>query len=420
MADFIEQITGSQLGNTLSRTTLDEEGIVNIGANISIHEAMKEGVNPRSKKDRGKSISPGISGYIDVSQSVEFIKTYREILFDDQEKDIRKDPTSNYAIDTGMKRNSKVVISIVPENSNINNASWDQRLQGNLKGGKVVFPHFSVQSISEPNEERYQIHETIGADFIQSFGTRPRIFMISGSVVNGKVNVGIGNQSRSMDWKNAFQRIYKRRFSLKRCIHRREKIRIFGQSTIWDGYVVNLISQTSANMASLSQVTITFVMSDESYLGQNDDEIPGIINDGMLNTGVNTPITDILPTPNLNDYFNEYSDEDINERVENKESELEKIENRVDARAGRFGQEVIEELKELDSNSMIPVSFGDVTTIKVHEAIANSENLVDDQTKLVEMGQNIEHFVKGDLEKLTELCVKYIELQNEINTLKSY
>ncbi|NIX58066.1 MAG: hypothetical protein GWN14_19635, partial [candidate division Zixibacteria bacterium] len=103
-----------------------------------------------------------------------------------------------------------------------------------------------VMSITEPDEQRYQIHETFGADILQTFGRRPRILTISGQVVNGKLDVSVGGEIRSMDWKNAFQRFYENHYSAHACTKKIKKVRIFSQDTVYDGYMLNMVAATTA------------------------------------------------------------------------------------------------------------------------------------------------------------------------------
>lgn len=427
MTDFLEQLRSTTDDNNDSTDWLEANRVVEILTNMSAHEAMQGGMLPPFAQNINKDISEGQSGGINILKSIKMAQSYQEILQDDQDRDIRDERTVNFAIDTGIKRGSNVVISVVPENSNPHNESWDDRIKAKLRGSKVTFPHFSVQSISEPNEERYQIHETIGADFIQSFGTRPRIFMISGAVVNGKVSVQFGNQNRSMDWKNAFQRVYKRRFALKNCIKRREKIRIFSQSTVWDGYLVNMISQTSAGMQTLSQVTITFVMSDEVYSEENDENIPGFMNGDSMNTGFNMPVGDVFPTPNVNDYFSPDSSDEVEDMIFRKEEELSEIEKKIKSIAGdSHGSNIIQNLQDMDESDKSRVTLIDSRSVMAHDAILDS-GYIESFTDKIGDGSNIPWEIlnsvvessKTSIEKINDLCIKYIDTKNEKENLES-
>lgn len=303
---ILDQIFGTQSNRQV--INLGPAEWVAVGTSISAHQAMQDGMrpvpSPSEVLSRPDFDNPGI---IDVSKSLNMSYDYRKLLFRDQIQDVRRTSTADFVVESGIKQGSKVLISVVPESEG-NTSSWDEIVKARISGSPgtpmgLVFPYFSVASITEPNEARYQIHETLGADIIQSFGTRPRILMLSGYVVNGKVSVSIFGENRSMDWKNAFQRFYKNRFSLDKCIRNKEKIRIFAQDTIWDGYLLNMIVNTTAESQSLSQVTISFVLKKETFASENDDAIPGMLQDsGFTLTAKGTP-SEFFPQAVLEEFL---------------------------------------------------------------------------------------------------------------------
>jgi len=52
---------------------------------------------------------------------------------------------------------------------------------------ELVFDLFSLTSVAETSEEKYQILETFGSDIIYFFGRRPRIWAYQGNILNGPI-----------------------------------------------------------------------------------------------------------------------------------------------------------------------------------------------------------------------------------------
>jgi hypothetical protein len=293
--DQVEEEEGVDLGAA---------GWVNAATALATHQATKDAMKVKSVYQKVLT-RPRLTevGTINVAKSIVITKGYSDIITDDQTVDARFRPTADDVIDGGMKRGSKVVIQVVPESSQYK--SWDEAVRGVLlkEGFSLTFDKFSVLSVTEPDSERYTIHETFGGDFIQTFGSRPRIYSISGQVLNGRLDVRRAGEARSMDWKNAFQRYYEQYFSAHACVRNRNKVRIFVQDTVLEGYALAFVSVLSAESQSIAQVTITFVVSDRRWPRQNDRNIPGYYKpNGFRITGAVVP-KEYFPQPRLELYF---------------------------------------------------------------------------------------------------------------------
>lgn len=281
---------------------------------FAVHQTMRNGFDPGKSLVRGvldtalERPQYDIDGTVDVGKSLELALNYRKILVRSQIGDIRYQPTSDFVLDGGIKNGSKVVIRVIPQ-SESRFTSWDSlaRARVSNEGGKpkdLTFDKFSVLSLTEPDEQRYQIHQTFGADIIQTFGRRPRILTLTGQVLNGKIDVSVQGEIRSMDWKNAFQRFYDDWFSAHACTKKNNKVRIFSQDTVYEGYMLNMVSATSAMDQGISQVTITFVLSSRTFPRENDALIPGAIDTdtGFRITGKRVP-DEFFPQAQIEHYF---------------------------------------------------------------------------------------------------------------------
>jgi hypothetical protein len=254
-------------------------------------------------------------------------RRYRDIIFESQYPDLTIKDLSDDVVDGGIKSGSRILISIIPEDTSTNK-TWNDAVTGYLKDAKngqpvnLTFDKFSVASISEPDEERYQIIETIGADFIYGFGRRPRIMMLSGSVLNGKMDVRVGGEIRSMDWKNAFMRRYQNSYRLTQCIKERKKILIVAQDTVFTGYLLNMIPFTSAETQAISQVTLSYLITDQRWPQNNDEAIPGWLDpSGFLVTN-NTVSSEYFSKANVRAYIQESRIADLDALIELRKRQL--------------------------------------------------------------------------------------------------
>jgi len=185
-------------------------------------------------------------------------------------------PTSDFVFDTSIKPGSTCKIEISSSFGGKGTTVLAKIKESVDSSSRTTFfDKFSVQSVSEPDEERYQIVQTLGADVLYAFGKRPRMIMLSGSIVNGRVRVRIGNEEISMDWKNALRREYNRSLRSTKLIRNQQTVNIYLQDTVYTGYLLNLITNTTSESQNLSQVTMTILLKKERYLSQADEIIPG-------------------------------------------------------------------------------------------------------------------------------------------------
>lgn len=308
-------------------TQLTQDEWVHVSTTFAGHQAFRNGYNTKELRTFLKSgvIDPnlgstfagsvlsrprfGTKGTISALTTLNIINNWERLYVKQQLEPIAFRPTVEDYIDGGIKKGAKVVIQIVSENDRKNQSPYElvqAKISGGYRGNspvKLIFDKFSVVSINEPSEARYQLHQTFGADILQDFGRRPRMMMLSGNVLNGKAEVRQFGEIRSMDWKNAMQRFYDRYASLHANRVNRQKVRIFAQDTVYDGYLLNLVSQVTAETQSVSQVTITLLISRIYFPNQNDSAIPGFLDEnGFRIGGASTP-EDFMPEARLEYHF---------------------------------------------------------------------------------------------------------------------
>jgi hypothetical protein len=95
---------------------------------------------------------------------------------------------------------------------------------------------FFITSIREEDNEKYQVVETFGTNFLFFYGRRPRIYTVSGILVNAK----------NRDWKNEFKANYDSILRGTQLAKSRRKA-VFGyDDVIREGYILSFSHQISA------------------------------------------------------------------------------------------------------------------------------------------------------------------------------
>lgn len=347
-----------QIQEDESSDAMGSSGWVGIATALAAHQAVKDAL--KIKPSPQVLTRPPLTsvGTINVARSIQITNGYSDILIQDQTVDARFRPTADDVIDGGMKRGAKIVMQVVPEGSRYK--SWDEKVQGILlkEGFSLTFDKFSVLSVTEPDSERYTIHETYGGDFIQTFGSRPKIYSISGQVLNGRLDVRRAGETRSMDWKNAFQRYYEEHFSAHACVRNRNKVRIFFQDTILEGYALAFVAVTSAEIQSISQVTVTFVVSDRRWPRQNDQQIPGYFKTNGFRVGGAVVPKEYFPQARLELYFQNNPANIITKQKSALITQINKLSSEISKLDGKISSDMVKSRSE-DSQNYGVEAYGD-------------------------------------------------------------
>lgn len=346
---------------------------------IAGHQALQDGFLPGTNKVNASLRRPALStkGVIDVSRSLRLSNDYRKMIINDQLLRSEFRPTADDVIDGGIKNGAKIVLEIIPEHYRGRGiASVDGIVRNRLREIKsgnrligVYFDKFSVTSVTEPEAERYQIHETFGGNILQVFGSRPVMLTITGQVLNGRFDVSINGEIRSMDWKNALQRKYKEHFSATQCVRKKKILRIFAQDTIYDGYLLNMVSATDANQQSISSVTLTYLVVKISYTGEKDELIPGTIQSNAFRLTGKATTDELFPQAKLEDYFEEDSSKILTLQKEIAEEEYNELRAQILSIAGgNF---------DIDSNVNSSIPLDDryeaiIDDVKLHKVVDGS------------------------------------------------
>jgi len=331
---------------------MEEKDWVEASSAMALHQMIHKGL-----KDEGEAGQHftyyGEPGSFNVDAALGQAKSTQEMIFESQFEDVKFHDTADDLFDGGIKDGATLTIRVVPEDQKLSGSwhqvarTWLQQTNGQPKN--LTFDKFSVQSLNEPDQERYQIVQTFGGDFVYGFGRQPRIMQLTGSVVNGKIDVQVNGTTRSMDWKNALQRRYDRFYRLTRCIHNKQKILIYAEDTVYSGYLLNMQTFTNAETQSMSQVTLSFIIKKKHFARQNDDAIPGFVNDEGRTVTDKTVPDEFLQDAQKEDYIRENLLPEVRRLIETQQQ-------RVDA--------IIPKIKRLSpatfTNSQLKESAGEV------------------------------------------------------------
>lgn len=423
---------------------------------VGVHQLMNNGLERELTQILGGVPSPdyGANATIDVTKSLQLAQDYETVLMsrvlNDQHEDLRAHDTADDVFSGGIKEGSKVLIQI---SNDPNKPATSQRevatevLPSQGKVQNVIFDKFSVQSVTEPDQSRHQIVQTMGADLLYSFGRRPRQMRIIGRVMNGRINVHVGNSTKSMDWKNAFQRQYDERMRLSQIMKRKDgsRILIHAQDTIYWGYLLNMQSFVSADEQAVGQVTLTFLIAERSFPEQADHRIPGWPSgdEGGHVVSDKTVPEEMFPTSNVKYYLEKKANFDrlINKLKKDRDEKIKqavKVMGKIGSPSGGVEGELKDKLRDPENSleSLRDDFIPYIKPISLHKIYENmspareieflSDNIPSKSNYASEKEfkqaksryRQRKSFLTNKVDSLNNLAREMIDLQIQIDTYK--
>jgi len=271
---------------------------------LAIHQTMIDAMSPEESAIRLNLSAPlNQDGGVRVADSLLALSSYERLLINDQAKEIRFRETADDVISSEIKPGSKMIIRMLRGAQT--RGSWDQISRKTLADGPqaITFTKFSAISLSMSDDERMQVSETFGGNFVYGFGRRPLYLTLSGIILNGSMDVIERGERRSHDWSNNFLRLYEKHFRLTELIKNNMVIAIFLQDTIYTGYLVNLTHMVSVETQNTASVTIRMILAERKWTRNEDNSIPGTqIKGGLYLPGKNTPSA-YFNRPVIEQYF---------------------------------------------------------------------------------------------------------------------
>uniref|UniRef100_A0A7C3WXM8 Uncharacterized protein n=1 Tax=Dictyoglomus turgidum TaxID=513050 RepID=A0A7C3WXM8_9BACT len=103
------------------------------------------------------------------------------------------------------------------------------------------YTNFLVQAVSQSSSEKYQIVPTFGDPFIFFYGTQPRIYQVSGLLMN----------TFDFRWATEFWYNYNKYLSGTKCAENKAKIFFYCDGQLWEGYLLQCQANRTADNPNL-------------------------------------------------------------------------------------------------------------------------------------------------------------------------
>lgn len=112
----------------------------------------------------------------------------------------------------------------------------------------AYYTDFSVAQLSEGREERIQVMETFGDDFVFFFGERPRYLTLAGVLVN----------SKDFPWRAIWWENYDKYLRGTRCVENRARVYLAWDDVLVEGYIIS--SQCTDAATEPNSIPFSFTM----------------------------------------------------------------------------------------------------------------------------------------------------------------
>ena len=154
---------------------------------------------------------------------------------------------------TGMKSGRKMIIKVDPPAEN-------EKDSKSIPG--LVFDRFSLQAVTEVDEERYQLHETFAENVLFLFGRRPRIWTLAGIVVN----------SDDANFADELIVNYDLYYRGTRVVDKQRRTFVFYEDVLIEGTLLGLTVSRNSQVPGAVNASITLVVHDRGLIGQDDGQ----------------------------------------------------------------------------------------------------------------------------------------------------
>lgn len=263
-----------------------------VSSAFSAHQALQDGFEPSARAIDPRGEAPlGADAIMSIGSALRATADVKRVVVDQQLEEVRFRETADAVVDSGIKKGGKIIIRITDDNEVADSMVSIARKRLIEDGpASLLFDKFSVQSISLPDEERFQVNETFGSNYVYGFGRRPQQLRLSGVVLNGRADVRVRGELRSMDWGNAFLRLYDEHYRLTSLLRRSKKMVIYAQDVIYTGYLVSIMPSVTVEPQNLMNISLSMLIKSKVWTRQNDNMIPGtLFAGGLYLPGKETP-----------------------------------------------------------------------------------------------------------------------------------
>lgn len=188
-------------------------------------------------------------------------------------------PTAEYVTRSSFKIGNKLLIKVAPTKA-------ATKIDDSIPN--LVFDKFSLQGIAEPDEERYQLHETFESEVLFLFGRRPRIWTLQGIVLNGRRapdddlseedralftqqdlnRFEAERRAKSQDFCNQLLQDWEDFYRGTKAVELRARTYVSYEDSIIEGTLLGLTVVRNAQIPAAVNATITFVVHQRAFVGQ--------------------------------------------------------------------------------------------------------------------------------------------------------
>lgn len=134
-------------------------------------------------------------------------------------------------------------------------------VSGALQGAH--YTDFSILQLQESREERVQVVETFGENFVFFFGERPRFLSVGGVLVN----------SKNFPWRSLWWDNYDRYLRGTKCVESRARVYLAWDDVVVEGYIVSASATDSSAEPHQIPFNFSMLLTKHTSIGLSGDEI---------------------------------------------------------------------------------------------------------------------------------------------------
>jgi hypothetical protein len=125
------------------------------------------------------------------------------------------------------------------------------------------YTDFSIFNLQESREERIQVVETFGEDFVFFFGERPRFLSLSGVLVN----------SRDYPWRAIWWENYDKYLRGTKCVENRARVYLAWDDVLLEGYIISAAATDSSSEPHMIPFNFTMLLTKHTSLAAANIEV---------------------------------------------------------------------------------------------------------------------------------------------------
>jgi hypothetical protein len=279
-------------------------------------------------------------------------------------------PTAEYIVRTGFKVDTKLVIKVVP-NAAGGSSSDAVSAKAESVTPELTFNQFSLTGINEEDAERYQIKETFEGEVLYLFGRRPRVWTMSGMIVNGKrarVPDNIKDPGKKleyqrkydMDFANELWRRWDQYYRGSKTLELRARTYMSYDDVLVEATLLSLVVSRSASSPSVCPASLTFIVHERAFIGQQaseftDANVAELLQQQKLFDAAKYRPSEILP-PNVTSDQLRARQQEAHGVLRDRQAESAKQSQQIDATQSAFadaddvGNQALADLASADAN----------------------------------------------------------------------